>query len=82
MCCAQDVAKSYFGRRPRQEIPAFFATNTASDSLGFQLNQDLNEVIGRDTPLGREILDANRFATGIMSRQFQHCAGRVIALDR
>jgi hypothetical protein len=78
---AQNVPKGDFRRRAREQIAAILPSHTAGDSLGFEFDEDLNQVIGWDTLLGCEVFDADCFPARMVTRQTQHSPGGIITLD-
>lgn len=78
----KDVAQGYFGRRAGEEIAAFLAAKAFGDAFGFQFDEDLDEVIGRDVLRSGEILDTEgRFARK-MPRQTEHGPHCIVAFNR
>lgn len=82
MHAAQDVAKRDLGGRFGEEVAAVFAAQAFDDLLGFQFDEDLNEVICRDALAGGELFDAHSGGSLAELGQTEDRAGGVIAFDR
>ena len=79
---AEDIAEGDFRGFAGEEVAAFFAAHAAGDAFGFQFEEDLHKVIGRDVLGGGELLDAQGGFIRKMPREAEDGAGGIIAFDR
>jgi hypothetical protein len=82
MHSAEDVSEGNLGWWPSQQVAAFFAPDTASDPLGFEFDQDLDQIIGRNTLVRRQVFHADRHTVEVVLGQSEHGPGGIVALNR
>lgn len=68
---SDDLADGDFAGSFLKLIATFFASLAADESVGFEFNQDLGQVLGRDFLSGRQRFDALRFSGGMALSQTQ-----------
>ena len=79
---AEDVAEGNLRGFAGEEVAAFLAADAFGDAFGFEFEEDLDEVIGRDILRGGELLDAQGRFIRKMPRKAEDGACGIIAFDR
>ena len=81
MDATNDFAESDIGRRFCEEVPPLFAALAFDDLLGFKFDKNLNQIVGRNALLFRQVIDPHGFTTLIMAREAEDSPDCIIAFD-
>jgi hypothetical protein len=77
---ADDIGEGDVAGRAGEEIAAVLAAEAFDDALGFELDENLDEVIGGDSAFVGELLHADATTGGMTPGKAEDSAGGVVAL--
>jgi hypothetical protein len=81
MDATNDFAKGDIGRRFCEEVATFLAALAFDDLLGFKFDKNLNQIVGRNALLFRQVIDSHGFTTLIMAGEAEDSPDCIIAFD-